>query len=228
MQNYRFILAFMVSLIGINISPAQQPKIQQPFAVAFDFDGVLFHGLSKKDKLGIATHIHPCVWRGAYQQWRDCGTGSLYTWVTLCEKHGDKRGRKYIEDSILSKKVYPTTEYLIRALDRQGYLLFRATNQDHREIMLHAGRLPAVFTCFTDGVEVDDTPGNIGLKKPGKAYFRELKRIMRTYCDDSVQLIFIDDKEDNVKAARQEGFIGILCKNPARLPSQLRALGLVF
>lgn len=200
---------------------------EEEVAISWDLDGVYFHPTTRLAKVKTILHVSPLVWTKMFKQYHTHGSGSIMTWVHVCNKAGNKRGAEYLTNLIRTKKIYPTTANLIQRLHRKKYKLFIASNVSKDEIALHKEdkRTRDVFKCFTDGVMVDDAPGKTPIKKPDPRFFQELKRIMQQHCGENTKFIFIDDKIENIKAAEKEGFITIHCTDPLKLQEQLRALG---
>ena len=208
---------------------AQKATLQ--YAVAFDLDGVLFHPVEKSVYIKALWHISPLrVWGPALRQYKNHGKGSINTWRLLCLQEGDMEGAQFFEHIMRSKKVFSDTQKIIQRLHKQGYKLFYASNMSQDEVELHRTRAETetTFSCFMDGMNIDDSPGKIAYKKPDPRYFQELKKRMEQICGSNVNFIFIDDRLENVKAAREYGFIAIHCKHPENLWKQLREAGIRF
>lgn len=58
----------------------------------------------------------------------------------------------------------------------------------------------------------------IGEAKPSRAYFRKALDILSVRPEE---LLFIDDRERNVRAAHQEGIVAVLFENPSQLRREL-------
>jgi|GEM_PF-6648016 len=204
-------------------------KATQQYAVAWDLDGVLFHPIEKSVYLKALWHISPLrVWGPAFRQYKNHGKGSINTWRLLCLQAGDTEGAQFFEQIMRSKKIFPDTQKIIQRLHKQGYKLFYASNMSQDEIELHRTETESIFSCFIDGMDIDDSPGKTVYKKPDSRYFQELKKRMEQICGLNVNFIFIDDRHENVEAARKHGFIAIHCKHPENLWKQLREAGIRF
>jgi FMN phosphatase YigB (HAD superfamily) len=204
-------------------------QASQKYAIALDLDGVVFEPVGTSTYVKALWHISFSIYKPAFRQLK-VDKGSLNTWRLLCLQQGDIRGAQFFEGVIRSKEVYDDTEKIIKRLHKKGYPLFYASNISKDEIDMHSERSETrdLFSCFTDGVKVDDAPGKRSLKKPSAAYFDELKEIMTRACGPDVRFVFIDDKLENVQAAQRAGFIGIHCKKPEQLWKQLRHIGIRF
>lgn len=107
---------------------------------------------------------------------------------------------------------------LLQTLRGQSIPTYALTNFSSETYPLAQARFP--FLADFAGTVVS---GREGLIKPDPAIYRLL---LERYALDAERAVFIDDKIENVDAARALGFHGIHCTDPALLRPALRALGL--
>ena len=111
--------------------------------------------------------------------------------------------------------------------DAYRELLSRYKAPVYRLIVKHIGdpdeALDLTQETFLAGFSGTVVSGREGLVKPDPAIYRLL---LERYALNAERTVFIDDKIENVDAARALGFHGIHFTDPALLRPALRALGL--
>ena len=107
---------------------------------------------------------------------------------------------------------------LLQGLQRNGVRTYALTNFSAETYPLAAARFS--FLADFDGAVVS---GHEGVLKPDPAIYR---RLLQRYSIVAERAVFIDDKLENVEAARRLGFHGIHFTDPALVRPALRALGL--
>ena len=107
---------------------------------------------------------------------------------------------------------------VLRGLQESGIRTYALTNFSAETYPLAAARFP--FLADFDGAVVS---GSEGVVKPDPAIYQ---RLVERYAVVPARAVFIDDKFENVDAARRLGFHAIHCTDPAQLRPALRALGL--
>jgi len=115
---------------------------------------------------------------------------------------------------------------LLEALKQRGYNQFYVASNIGSKHYEHIKRkFPELFNdhMIKDGLTVDTTEVPL-LKKPDHAYFKKLQKMYNSNGDKT--LVFIDDKEQNVEAARRCGMIGIRIKSVKQCVEALNEEGL--
>jgi 2-haloacid dehalogenase len=107
---------------------------------------------------------------------------------------------------------------VLRTLQRQGVRTYALSNFSAQTYPLAVARFP--FLADFDGVVVS---GHEGIVKPDPAIYRLL---LQRYSIAAARAVFIDDKIENVEAARRLGLHGVHFVDPAAVRPALRALGL--
>ena len=107
---------------------------------------------------------------------------------------------------------------VLRRLQQSGIRTYALTNFSAETYPLAAARFP--FLADFDGAVVS---GDEGVVKPDPAIYQ---RLVERYAVVPARAVFIDDKLENVDAARRLGFHGIHFTDPALVRPALRALGL--
>ncbi|WP_242125924.1 HAD family phosphatase [Sphingobium sp. Sx8-8] len=127
-------------------------------------------------------------------------------------------GEKFIDS------VGPAVEGMpdiVRELDARGTPLFAITNFSAEFWAPFHAREAALFAPFRDIV----VSGAEKLVKPDPAIYQ---LALSRFGVDAKQALFIDDREDNVRAAEAEGIRGHLFRDAATLRRELTALDLLW
>ena len=114
--------------------------------------------------------------------------------------------------------VIPESLELLQTLRKNGIRTYALTNFSRENYPLASQRFP--FLKDFDGSVVS---GHEGVCKPDPAIYALL---FERYSITPERAVFIDDKLENVEAARRLGMHGIHFTDPQALPLALRALGL--
>ena len=107
---------------------------------------------------------------------------------------------------------------VLRALQQSGIRTYALTNFSAETYPLAAARFP--FLADFDGAVVS---GSEGVVKPDPEIYQ---RLVERYSIVPARAVFLDDKLENVDAARRLGFYGIHFTDPGLVRPALRALGL--
>lgn len=137
-----------------------------------------------------------------------------------------------LKKRLIQAKPIHGTQALITHLIQQGYTIIPASNMTTSvyKALLTNNHLPIVFKqkpYFIKTKKCNKKSNGRYYAKPTAAYYKNLKNyIDRKFSQQFTQIIFIDDKNENVRAARKEGIFGIHFKNPAQLRQALAQLGI--
>lgn len=112
----------------------------------------------------------------------------------------------------------PDAVALVQELKLAGTPLYVLSNWSDETFPLAEARYP--FLAWFDGLVIS---GREKVVKPEPEIYRRL--IQRCACP-APEIVFIDDREHNVAAARDMGITALLYRGPDRLRSDLRAIGL--
>lgn len=195
-------------------------------AVAFDFGGVVAKASRSRMAAFFTTHL--CIdeseLRLAFGDMRayvaEGGSEKLY-W----EEYARSRGLQLPDDwfnqfeNVLREAIVeiPGTIELVKELQRQGYrtAMLSDVTQYQAMIIRKMGYYdlfyPVVLSC------------DLGVEKPNPEAFHALLRALHL---PGSAVLFIDDKEENVEAARREGIDSIIFINPEQIRKELEARGL--
>jgi len=115
----------------------------------------------------------------------------------------------------------------LNTLKRIGYKQhFVASNISNTKYPLLKAKLPMIFndTMIKDGVTVDVEGRYPFVQKPDHMFFKKMHKLANPNYDKIV--VFIDDKIENVIAARKCNMIGIHFKSIRQLTKELNAIGI--
>lgn len=108
---------------------------------------------------------------------------------------------------------------LINTLKKKGYTLHILSNIGERFFYDLQKKHPAIFALF-DASKVTSSSENY----IGKPHHQIFHRYLETYNHNNKNIVFIDDKQKNVLAARSLGIIGYLHRSPQQLSKDLATL----
>jgi 2-haloacid dehalogenase len=120
-------------------------------------------------------------------------------------------------EETLGQAIEPVVE-ILEELRRGGVRTFALSNWSRRTFDIAEPRFP-----FLDGFEGVVISGDVGVTKPDERMYRAL---LDRHGLRPAATVFIDDREDNVAAARRLGITGIRFRDPGQLRRDLVALGL--
>lgn len=112
------------------------------------------------------------------------------------------------------------TVAIARQLKNAGYTLHIATNQSRAIFAINQKAHPQLFTLFSTIKCAQYHP--VVIKKPNSNYYQQLRKKIPA----NQQIIFIDDKLENIIGARKAGFTALLFVNAEVLQADLEKLNL--
>jgi beta-phosphoglucomutase-like phosphatase (HAD superfamily) len=151
--------------------------------------------------------------------------------IALAKERGWNDVAQFVEKIARKKKPIEGTVKIIEELRAKGFPMYVGTNigtPSFTTIMTGNGKagrfLRANFNL--DHPQTVDYKSATIIKKPNVEFFNQA--IAKNQFDlATTHVIFIDDRTDNVEAARKAGMIGIVFKNPKQLRTDLKELGLL-
>jgi len=150
--------------------------------------------------------------------------------VDAARRHGNNYLAEFIITTMNAKKPIPQTVKIIQELHEAGHRQFTGSNMGKSffDDLLKRDEMQFFKTYFdlknSVYVTIDGLRRNI--RKPRKQFYQELMDINPNI--DVHDVIFIDNKKENVQAAREVGMTGILFKNPKQLQKKLTKLGFLM
>ena len=138
----------------------------------------------------------------------------------LAELGAKEDYRRFLKAWVDSPEIKGTVN-IARKLNKKGVkLFFLSDNVKERADILH--RKFKVMKYFRDGIFSNVVRK---IKSEGKELF--LMALNKTG-EEAKDVVYIDDKPENVKMAEKVGMIGIDFKNPEQLEKELKLLGIKF
>ncbi len=197
-------------------------------AVVFDLGGVLIDWNprylyrrvfdSEGEMEGFLTTVCTPEWNAEL----DRGRSFEEMVALLCSEHPERR--EEIEayhlrwDEMLGESFEGSVR-ILEELHSAGYPLYALTNWSAETF--HIARKRYGFLSLFREIIVS---GEAGLVKPDPKIYELL--VERTGIDPS-RAVFVDDREENVRAAEKQGFTGVLFQEPRQLRWDLTGLGLL-
>jgi 2-haloacid dehalogenase len=207
--------------------PASAESSRAVDTVVFDLGGVLLdwdpRHLYRKlvddpgELAGFLARICTSEWHHAH----DLGVPILESCQALAREHPGhaelimawaERG-----EEMIAGQIDGTVEVLAE-LSQAGVRCLALSNMEAETFPLRRERF--AFMRYFDGSVIS---GLEGVAKPDPAIF---KLLLTRYQLDPARTAFIDDKPDNITAAKQAGLMAIRFADPGQLRGDLRALGL--
>ncbi|MFW5870569.1 MAG: HAD family hydrolase [Candidatus Sumerlaeota bacterium] len=193
--------------------------------IVFDFGGVLVHFeparflAGRGDHVDDIDHIRRCVYDHADWQNFDCGRLSM---ETLAERAAPRLGWSQADTRRL------LDETLDAIVPIEGMPAFAARLRDSGYDIYLLSNMPADFhphfvenTPYWDIFTGEIVSGHVDLLKPDPAIY---KALLDKYDLKAAETVFVDDRPENIEAARGLGMHGLLCDNPAQCRSDLTTL----
>ncbi len=161
------------------------------------------------------------------------------TEVCPLEWHGNQDAGRDIDEAVAERvREFPAWEAPIRAYYGRWREMFRGAiagtvklleglkDKDFRLYALsnwNAGLFPQTvadypFLNWFDGILLSS---EVGMRKPDRRIYAHL---LEQYAIDPASAVFIDDREENVRAAEEMGIRGIIFRSPEQLTQEIFAL----
>lgn len=217
-------------LITLQIAPVTYTP--QNLIIATDLDDVVLQknwggilGTVIKNVTSIGqTHTAYKNFKKANPNAKNIRKGGEAFYIYLIENNNNRLAKKLLE-ACTHKYPIAGTVTIMHALASQGYEIYTATNMGPLFFAEMQKKYPLIFNdiCIRTGLTVDYAQQDI-IKKPDARYFEALKQKLNP--NGAKYLLFIDDKLENVEAARKAGLLAIHFKNPKQLKKALKAHGI--
>lgn len=123
------------------------------------------------------------------------------------------------------QKVIPNTLQILKDLKAQGFKLYIFSNMGEKTINTMKAKFADVFDLF-DGQYVPSVENNYNFK-PNTTFYQEFKEYLTLQGQGNKQVIFSDDKLENLQEAYRNDIAGILVKNPETIQDQLDRLNVI-
>lgn len=151
--------------------------------------------------------------------------------VYLAEKHNNPHLKEMILLASNSQKPMQDTVAIIKELSQKGYTHHIGSNIGNTAFIALSDpeQYPELYEIFkhfdlTQSHVVAHRNGQV-VKKPDPEFFKQY--LTKNNIDLSeTEIIFIDDKKENIEAARELGLTAVQFKNATQLRKDLAALGI--
>ena len=162
--------------------------------------------------------------RKALKQLRKAqATGEEYKELFL--QYRQWRAAECIEKCALEQGIRQEVAHLIFELNHLGYRQRICSNIGSTFLSKIATKHPQLFNCFTQGTCSEYMNKKEPIKKPDLRFYQKHNQ---SYNPDGKKIIIlIDDKPENITAARQSGWIAIKYNNIRQLRRDLRCHGIL-
>ncbi len=223
------ILSF--SLLTLAINPAEQSKYTpENLIIATDLDDVLLKRKNGAIFKTIFTKFPQCkkLYKAYKERKKIAGsTGEKFGegFYLYLKEEGLDDLANIIKDICLAKKIKKRTLKIMRNMANQGYEFYTATNIGSIFFAELQKKFPETFNnvFIRHGMTVDFTQEEV-IQKPDHRYFEQLKEKLNPSNDKDI--LFIDDKLENVAAARECGLLAIHFKSAKQLKRELHNYGI--
>lgn len=160
--------------------------------------------------------------------WKALGSPAEKHWEALyihLIKKSNYKLAKQVRKLCTRKRLHEPTVKLMIKLAEQGFCIYTATNIGTLFFQKIKQKFPAVFNdqIIREGMTVDYFSADL-IKKPDPRYFQELSK--RYNPNQDKHLLFIDDRLENVEAARKAGLLAIHYKDEKQLKKDLHNYGI--
>lgn len=188
-------------------------------AIVFDFGGVVIPGVVLKWVRNLS-HDDPkyIFFKEASHKW-DLGELSVDEFYEALAKITNKTKDDVKETFYDSAELYPEVLELILQL-KHNYKVILFTNNFRHNIEQYFNKLQ-LDSVFDEVVISSD----FKIKKPNHDFYKKLIEITKF---QPQEMIFIDDKQENVDAGNQTGIQSILFTGVEKLKKDLQAAGIIL
>jgi len=138
------------------------------------------------------------------------------------------QGNEYLRDLLIElsvqQKVNREVANVVQRLSEHGYTLHVLSNIGAESFRRLQTKFATLFHCFTFVLTSNPVDHNGALlRKPDPAFFTHyLERIKA----EAANIVFVDDRRENVEAARKLGMRAIHFKNARQLSAELTKMGI--
>lgn len=154
-------------------------------------------------------------------------TGHHYSegFYLYLKKNGEHKLARVVKKICTRKRLKQKTVNLMKKIADKGYKIFTATNIGSVFFTKLKKKFSHIFNDFfiRHGMTVDFSR-ELVIRKPDPAYFHELKKKLDP--KGVMHILFIDDRIENVEAARKAGLLAIHYKGHKQLQAELHAYGI--
>ncbi len=222
------ILSF--ALLALPVNSVEKPKYTSDnLIIATDLDDVLLKRKNGVIFKTIFTKFPQCkkLYKLYKERNKTGSTGEKFGegFYLYLKNEGLDKLANIIKDFCLAKKIKKRTLKIMRNMANQGYEFYTATNIGSIFFAELQKKFPETFNnvFIKHGMTVDFSQDEV-IQKPDHRYFEQLKAKLNP--DNDRDILFIDDKLENVTAARECGLLAIHFKSAKKLTRDLHNYGI--
>ena len=156
----------------------------------------------------------------SFKRWHKVGEVAF---SDLEKQHPKLKGiSRHFEEFMLNQPFMLDTVDIIKGLKHKGYKIYVLSNCAQETYEKLQIKFPAIFTLF-DGEYLPNNKNNYH-HKPQLSFYKGFKSYVAQKGHNLKQIIFIDDKKENIVAAREENILGIQFENAKKLHTDIQKL----
>lgn len=229
-----FILFCLIVFNNKNLL-ANQKYNSKNTVIVFDLNQVLFRKdfsqIAKKCIEGLAKEglwkyaISPFFWINL-SKFNNKNNSKEKIFLDLLGKYPElKKKEDFYISLTTSHKIIELSYKLAKDLNLAGYRLYILSNLGIISFKGMLKKFPDVFKLFS-GYYVP-SPDNNYNSKPNRSFYESFVRYLDNVGEQNKNIIFIDDKTENLIAAKKLGFITIKCNSIKEVRSSLTKLNII-
>lgn len=233
------LLYILISLITINLLGMDSKPVSltsENTIVAFDLNDVLV----EKDIKSMITKscwviANPWSWRYVFSPilWMKASQYSKETkakeQIFMDKLMKDYPGLEYFKDNYISLSsshtVIPESLDMVTQLKSAGFKVYIFSNMGPATMKEMIKKFPELFNQI-NGIFCPSEENGFDFK-PNPSCYIAFKDYLKSKGDENKQIIFVDDRTENIQAAEEAGFIGIICNSIQNVRNRLVNLGLL-
>lgn len=197
--------------VALNTGCSKSSAIQLTPAntlIATDIDDVILERNQVQRPPNVHLYLWHSNWKSIFKGWSNFKRMNNERKYVEWMAKGLTKPAEFLRACVKQKDIIPETLELYKKLHEKGFKFYTATNigtiffEDQKE------RFPELFNdnfikhCMTVDYSVKNP-----IEKPDPRYFEMLKEKINP--SDGQYILFIDDKKENVEAARKAGLLAI-------------------
>ena len=124
--------------------------------------------------------------------------------------------------AVNEEPIIEDTVKVIKKLKNAGFKIYMLSNIAAETLENLWGVHPDVLEVF-NGIYTPSSENNY-IQKPNPEFYKKFKDFLKERGDADKNILFIDDREKNIKAAVEQGFYGIIFSSPEQLNSLMNSL----
>lgn len=218
------VATLLIACSTFSAAPTYNP---QNLIIATDLDDVVLRRRNGRIAAIVCKNLHRLIPMYAnFRRHKKIGGETVgqrygegfYLYLVAQDKH---KLAKIVKKICTKKRLKTKTVKIMKKMVGQGYTIYTATNIGTLFFPIIQKKFADIFNdnFIRNGMTVDYTQQDV-IEKPDPRYFEELKK--RLNPDNDKHILFIDDRLENVEAARAAGLLAIHFEGHKQLRAELR------